>query len=79
MAEKVRIHLQHRRHREPCFNTWVRKMPWRRKWQHIPVFLPERSHGRRNLVGYSSKDFKELHMTQHTKNPLRASGPWGKV
>ena len=22
------------------FNRWVRKIPWRRKWQPIPVFLP---------------------------------------
>ena len=22
------------------FNPWVRKIPWRRKWQPIPVFLP---------------------------------------
>ena len=42
--------------------TWVRslvgKIPWRRKWQPTPVFLPGESHGRRSLVGYST----ELHM-----------------
>ena len=27
--------------------------PWRRKCQPIPVFLPEKSHGQRSLVGYS--------------------------
>ena len=25
----------------PGFNPWVRKIPWRRKWQPTPVFLPE--------------------------------------
>ena len=25
-------------------------VPWRRKWQSIPVFLPGKSHGQRNLV-----------------------------
>ena len=35
------------------FNPWVGKIPWRRKWQHIPVFLPGKSHGQRRLVGYS--------------------------
>ena len=35
------------------FNPWVRKIPWRRAWQPIPVFLPGESHGRRSLVGYS--------------------------
>ena len=35
------------------FNSWVRKMPWRRKWQPNLVFLPGKSHGQRNLMGYS--------------------------
>ena len=35
------------------FNHWVRKIPWRRKWQPTPVFLPGKSHGKRSLVGYS--------------------------
>jgi len=29
------------------------KIPWRRKWQPTPVFLPEESHGQRNLRGCS--------------------------
>ena len=29
----------------------VRKMPWRRKWQPTPVFLPRESHGQGSLVG----------------------------
>ena len=33
------------------FNPWVRKIPWRRKWQPTPVFLPEEFHGQRSLVG----------------------------
>ena len=28
------------------FNPWVRKIPWRRKWQPTPVFLPGEFHGR---------------------------------
>ena len=47
---------QYRRHR---FNPWVRKIPWRRKWQPIPVFLPVKSHGQRNQVGYSPWDCKK--------------------
>ena len=31
------------------FDPWVRKIPWRRKWQPIPVFLPGESHGQRSL------------------------------
>ena len=29
------------------------KIPWRRAWQHTPVFLPRESHGQRSLAGYS--------------------------
>ena len=31
----------------------VGKIPWRRKWQPTPVFLPGKFHGQRSLVGYS--------------------------
>ena len=34
------------------FDPWVGKIPWRRRWQPTPVFLPEASHGQRSLVGY---------------------------
>ena len=34
--------------RKRGFNPWVRKIPWRRKWQPTPVFLPEKSHGQRS-------------------------------
>ena len=33
--------------------SWVGMIPWRRKWQCTPVFLPGESHGHRSLVGYS--------------------------
>ena len=36
------------------FDSWVGKIPWRRKWQPTAVFLPGKSHGQRSLVGYSS-------------------------
>ena len=41
---------RHKRHR---FDTWIRKIPWRRTWQPIPVFLLGESHGQRMVVGYS--------------------------
>ena len=31
--------------RRPGFHLWVEKIPCRRKWQPIPVFLPGKSHG----------------------------------
>ena len=36
------------------FDPWVGKIPWRRKWQPAPGFLPGESHGQRSLVGYRS-------------------------
>ena len=38
--------------------------PCRRKWQPTPVFLPGKSHGQKNLVGYSPWGNKELDMTE---------------
>ena len=35
------------------FDPWVRKIPWRRKGQTTPVFLPGESHGQRKLAGHS--------------------------
>ena len=34
------------------FDPWAGKILWRRAWQPTPVFLPEKSHGQRSLVGY---------------------------
>ena len=45
-------------------NPWVGKIPWRRKWQPIPIFLPGKSHGQRSLAGYSLWGHKELDMTK---------------
>ena len=44
----------------PRFNPWVGKIPWRRKWQPTPAFLPGKSHRQRSLVGCSPWDHKEL-------------------
>ena len=41
-----------RRHQRGRFDPWVRKIPWRRRWQPAPVFLPGKSHGERSLAGY---------------------------
>ena len=49
---------QHRRCRRPWFDPWLGKIPWRRKWQPTPVFLPGKSHGQGNLVGFSPQDHK---------------------
>ena len=49
---------------ETWFDSWVWKIPWRRKWQPTPAFLPGESHGQRSLAGYSPWGRKELGMTE---------------
>ena len=46
------------------------KMPWRRKWQPTPVFLPAKSHGQKSLVGYSPWGHKESNMTEQLNNNI---------
>ena len=46
------------------------KISWRTEWQPTPVFLPGKSHGQRNLAGYSPQGSKESNMTEaawHTR------------
>ena len=40
-------------YRRLAFDPWVGKIPWRRKWQSILVFLPGKSHGQRSRACYS--------------------------
>ena len=55
---------QCRRHRRRKFDSWVRKMLWRKKWKPIPVFLPGKFHGQRSLAGCSPWGHKESDMTE---------------
>ena len=43
---------------------WVGKIPWRRKWQPTPVFLPGKFYGQRRLVGYNPWGYKESDTTK---------------
>ena len=49
--------------RRQGFDPWVGKIPWRRKCQPTPVFLPGESRRQRSLAGFSSWGHKELDMT----------------
>ena len=60
------------------FDPWVRKIPWRRKWEPTPVLLPGESHGQRNLVGCSPQGHTESdvpEVTQHTLMYKTQGGP----
>ena len=62
---------------DPGFDPWVGKIPWRRKWQPTPVFLPGKSHGQRNLVGYRSQRVRHDWVTPFSlsREPSGSSTP----
>ena len=47
------------------FSPWIGKIPWSRKWQLAPVFLPGKFHGQSGLVSYSPRGHKESDTTEH--------------
>ena len=59
---------QCRRLKGCLFNPWVGKIPWNRKWQPPPVFLPGKFHGQRSLIGYGPWACKESGMTEYTQH-----------
>ena len=67
------ILLPVREKRRCGFDPWVRKIPWRRKWQPTPVFLPGKSHGQWSLAGYSAWGHKESDTTITRRKKI--SGP----
>ena len=66
----VKNRLQYRR---PRLSLWVRKIPWIREWQPIPVFLPGEFHGQRSLVGYSLRGHKESDTTELLSHTFRVN------
>ena len=79
---------QGRSHKRRGFHPWVRKIPWRRKWQLTPVLSPGESHRQRSLVGYgpqccrvghdwttthSMKRKKSVHLLNHPLACLQQS------
>ena len=55
---------------EVGFDLWVWKIPWRRKWQPTPVFLPGKSQGQRSLEGYSPWGHKGSDTSAHTQHNI---------
>ena len=48
-----------------------RKIPWRRKWQPTPIFLPGKSHGQRILADYSPWGHKDSDTTEHALTHIK--------
>ena len=63
-ASGKELACQHRRCKRLRFDPWVGKIPWRRKWQPTPVFLPRESHGQRSLV-------HSVHRTAQSRTRLK--------
>ena len=59
---------QYRRHQRCEFDPWVAKIPWSRKWQPSPVFLPGKFQGRQSRMCYSPWGRKESNMTEPSCN-----------
>ena len=49
---------------EDVGSPWVGKIPWKRKWQPIPVSVPGEFQGQRSWVGDSPQGRKESDMTE---------------
>ena len=61
------------------FSLWVRKSLWSRKWQPTAVFLSGKSHGRRNLAGYSPRGGKESDTTERlNRSPAHPAQAWSQ-
>ena len=60
-----------RRRRRHGFDLWVRKIPWRRKWQPTLILLPGESHGQRSLAGYSPQGCKDSDTTEVTEHACK--------
>ena len=56
--------------------TLGREIPWRRKWQPSPVFLPGEFHGQRSLAGYSPWGHKGSDTTEQLNSS--SSSKWGR-
>ena len=46
-------------------NPWVGEIPWKRKWQPTPVFLPGEFRKQRSLACYSPQGHKESDATDY--------------
>ena len=68
---------QGRRHKRCGFDPRVGKIPWRRKWQPTPVFLPGKSHGQRSRAGFNPWGHKESDMAEHSTACSQMQFMWG--
>ena len=61
------------------FDPCIRKIPWRRKWSLAPAFLPGKSHGQKNLVGYSPWSCRRVRYNLATKQQQQQQSMQGRL
>ena len=65
---------QCRRHKRHRYDPWVRKIPWRRKWQPAPICLPGKSHGQWRLAatvhGVTKSQTRLKQLSMHTSTEM---------
>ena len=63
------------------FGPWVRKIPWRRAWLPMPIFLSGEFHGQRSLLGYSpaAAAAKSLQSCPTLCDPIDGSPPGSAI
>ena len=78
VAQKQRIPMSMQETQEMRDRSLGWEIPWRRKWQPIPEFLPGKFHGQRRLASYSPWGCKESDMTDqlNTCGPLTVLRDW---
>ena len=73
---------QRRRHKRCRFDPWIQKIPWRRKWQPTPIFLPGEPQGQRRLwtaVYGVTQSRTQLNTQLHLLTIRREDCPWPPV
>ena len=61
--------------RSPRFNSWIREIPWRKKWQPTPIFWPGKSHGPEEPGGLQSRGSQRVVHDLVTKPPALSTNP----
>ena len=79
VAQWYRMSLPMQETQEMRDRSRVGKIPWNRKWQPAPVFLPGTSHGQRSRAGYSPQDLKEPDRTEHTGPTQQQHKPRSRI
>ena len=77
-SSKKKSIYQCRRPKRGRFNPWVKKIPWSRKWQPTPVFLPGKFYGQRSWAGCGSQGLEESDVAERGSTHL-VTAPSGSL